>query len=272
MFKETVIKLFKNTTSSMGKHSPEILTGIGIGLAITSTVLAVKATPKALRLIDDAKGEKIGNATVEEAKAWSEAGGVKIAPIEYVKIAWKPYAPAIITGILSTACLIGGTSVSTRRTATLAAAYKLSETALHEFKDKAVEVVGEKKVKEIKEQISKDKIEKNPVSKTEVIITEKGNTLCYDELSGRYFRSDKSKIEKAVNELNRRMRDENYVSLNDFYDEIGIEHNGLGNQLGWNIDSGYIEPEYSSHLADDGTPCLSIGYLVEPRYDYTRLY
>lgn len=271
MFKENVTKAIKSATDVLGKRSPEILTGLGIAGMITATVFAVKATPKAIALIEDEKARRIGEATVEEAKEWSEAGGIKIAPIDYVKLTWKPYAPAVITGAVSIACLIGATSVSTRRTATLAAAYKLSETALTEFKDKAVEVVGEKKVKEIKEQIVHDKIENNPVSRSEVIITDKGNTLCYDEMTDNYFRCDIDRIKSAVNNLNREMLNNMYVSLNDFYDEIGRRRTKLGDELGWNIDRGYIEVEYSSHLADDGTPCLAISYLVEPRYDYTKL-
>ncbi|MFR8351429.1 MAG: DUF6353 family protein [Blautia obeum] len=42
----------------------------------------------------------------------------------------------------------------------------------------------------MKDAVAKDKVEKNPVVTREVIITEKGNTLCYDAISGRYFKSD----------------------------------------------------------------------------------
>ena len=271
MFKENLTKFIKGFSDGISKHGPEILTGIGIAGAITTTILAVKATPKALELIEDEKSKRISEATIEEARAWSEAGGIKITPVEYVKIAWKPYIPAIITGTASVACLIGATSVSTRRTATLAAAYKLSETALTEFREKAVEVVGEKKVKEIKEQITQDKIDNHPVSKSEVIITDKGNTLCYDALLDNYFRCDIDRIKAAVNKLNREMTYNMYVSLNDFNDEIGRSRTKLGDELGWNLDRGLIELEYGSHLTDNGTPCLSINYLVEPRYDFTKL-
>ena len=37
------------------KNSPAILTGLGIAGGITTTVLAVKATPKALKLIEESK-------------------------------------------------------------------------------------------------------------------------------------------------------------------------------------------------------------------------
>ena len=99
--------------------------------------------------------------------------------------------------------------------------------------------------------MAKEKIVKNPVR--EVILTEKGgNTICYDAISGRYFKSDRDTINRAVNELNRQMRDDMYVTLNEFYYALGLDGTKLGDDLGWSI----------------GTPCLVIDYRVAPVYDY----
>lgn len=104
-----------------------------------------------------------------------------------------------------------------------------------------------------------------------MFITEKGNTLCYDVVSGRYFRSDIDKIKKAENELNHRMISEMYISLNEFYYEVGLPRTSIGDELGWNIDGGLIGLEFSSQLAEDGTPCLVIDYGIAPRYEYEKL-
>lgn len=276
MDKQSVTKFFKGVGSWTSKRSPEILTGIGIAGMVTTTVLAVKATPKALMLIEEEKERKNDELHRERYKEMEKytveefLEDAKLNPLEVVKAAWKPYIPAAVTGVFSIACLVGASSVSARRNAVLATAYKLSETALNEFKEKAVEVVGEKKVKEIKESIAEDKIQKNPVSKAEVIITEKGNTLCYEAISGRYFKSDIEKIRKIVNELNRRMLSENYVSLSDFYNEIGLESTKISDDLGWNIEKGLIELDFSSHIAEDDTPCIVVDYLIPPFYDYYK--
>lgn len=253
MKKPNISKILSSIRTSAAKHSPEILMGIGIAGMVATSVMAVRATPKALRLIEDKKAE-----TNEE----------KLTPIETVKTTWKCYLPAVITGGVSVACLIGANSVNTRRNAALATAYTLSESALKEYQEKVVETIGEKKEQSVRDAIAKDKLEQNPVTNHEVIITDKGDTLCFDAVSGRYFKSDIEKLKKAVNELNRRMRDEMYISLNEFYYEIGLNGIGIGDELGWNIDNGYIEPDFSSQLAEDGTPCLVIGYYVQPRYDY----
>ena len=62
-----------------------------------------------------------------------------------------------------------------------------------------------------------------------------------------------------------------YVSLNDFYDELNLKHSGNGDELGWKLDDGFIEVDFSSQLSDDGRPCLVIEYMVAPRYDYSKL-
>lgn len=258
--KLNVSKLCKDAKTIVSKRSPEILTGLGIAGMISTTVLAVQATPKALDLIARAEDKKFDN-----------GHGNKLTVSEKMKVAWKPYIPAAITGIASISCIIGASSVHAKRNAAIAAAYNLSQTALTEYKEKVVETIGEKKEQAIKDKIAKDKIKKDPVSKSEVIVTGKGNTLCYDAFNSRYFYSDIDQIKRAINELNRIMLNQMYVSLNDFYDELNLKHSGNGDELGWKLDDGFIEVDFSSQLSDDGRPCLVIEYMVAPRYDYSKL-
>lgn len=245
---------FKAARNTASKHSPEILTGIGIAGMITTTVLAVKATPKALKLMEDAQYDKEEDLTVPEK----------------VKATWKCYIPATLLGLASVGCLIGANSVNLRRKAALATAYKLSETALAEYKEKVIETVGEEKAKDIRSAIAKDKMEKNPVTKSEVIITDKGESLFCDSISGRYFKSDMNTIEKAVNTINRRLLNEMSVSLTEFYSEIGLSPTSLSEELGWNMNEGQIEIDFSSQITDDGRPCIYIEYEIAPRYDYHK--
>ena len=249
----SIVKVVKTAVS---KHSPEILTGIGIAGMITTTVLAVRATPKAVQLIE-AKKEELHQ---DELNA-----------VDTVKAAWKCYIPAAVTGVVSSACLIGASSVHVRRNAALATAYKLSETALTEYKAKVVETIGEKKEQIIKDKVAEERVKNDPVSKTEVFVTEKGNTLCYDTISGRYFKSDIEALRRTENDLNERLFGEMYISLNEFYDAIGLSRTRIGDDLGWNIHWGQIKLEFSSQIADDGTPALVMDYRVAPKYDYYKL-
>lgn len=251
--KTNMTAIVRSIKTTMVKRSPEILTGIGIAGMITTTVLAVKATPKAYLIIEDEK-------TVKEDK---------LTPLEVVKCTWTCYIPAALTCAASVACLIGASSVNLKRNAALATAYQLSTTALNEYKNKVVEVIGEKRANDIREKVVEDKIKNNQTGNSQVIITGGGDTLCYDCLGGRYFKSSMDKIKKAENEINRLMLRDMYVSLNEFYDELGLDHTTLGDDLGWNMDDGLIEFNFSSHLTEDGTPCLAIDYNVAPNYNYS---
>ena len=246
-------QLMKNVSKAMKRHSPEILTGIGVAGMIATTVMAVKATPKAVMLVNERE---------------VELGVEKLPKKEVIRTTWKCYIPAAVTGAMSIGCIVGASSVNARRNAGLMAAYTISETALKEYKEKVVETIGEKKEKEVRDAIAKDKIEQNPVSKNDVIVTQKGNSLCYDSFSGRYFYSDIEKIKRAENEFNRRLIQEDYLSLNEFYYEIGLSGTYIGDRLAWRADRGLVETNFSAQLAEDGTPVLVLEFINPPSYDY----
>ena len=254
--------IFTDLSKAARKHSPEILTGIGIAGMLSTTVFAVRATPKALMLIEEKKREKKFAGEQPE-----------LTKVEVIKVAWKPYIPAAVTGAASVACLVGASSVNARRNAALAAAYALSETTLADYKEKVIETLGEKKAQEVKDAIAKDKIENDPVSPKEIVITDKGETLFYESLSGRYFKSDYEAIRSAVNTLNEQLLLDEYISLNEFYEAIGLDSiEPLGEQLKWRVrpdssDKGLIQLDFSSQLTE-GTPCLVVGFRNAPRYDY----
>lgn len=260
MHKPNIAKLARSVRTGVVKYSPEILVAIGVSGMIATTVLAVRATPKALDILDEKAREE--HRSVED-----------FTNLEKVKACWKCYIPAAVTGVTSAACIIGANTVNARRNAALAAAYTLSDTALREYQEKVVETIGEKKEQVIRENIAEDKIKNNPVTSNEIHITNDGDMRCYDMLSGRYFKSDIEKIKKAVNELNRDMLTDmgGCVSLNDFYDVLNLSHTEIGDTLGWCVTKGLIEVEFSAHLAEDGQPCLAMSHNNPPVYNYDRI-
>ena len=244
---------------------------MGIAGMITTVVLAVKATPKALDLID----EEIDN---QNRKLSQEEPQInKLKPVETVKVAWKPYIPAVLLGGASVACLIGANTVSARRHAALYSAYELSKTAYNELNEKVTEVVGEKKVTEIKQKLAEDKVNKvSPEGtiekKPNIVIAGDGDTWFIDAMSNQPFLSSKNKLDAAANELNRNMRSDMYVSLSQFYDEIGIEHTGTSDYIGWRIDKGYIDVVTSDAIVKDGKVYVVMDFLSRPEYGYDDLY
>jgi len=246
-------QFLRTLRGSIKKNAPQILTGVGITGMIGSTVLAVKATPKAMMLLDEKKKE------------------LKTDYLDFqdiVKTAWKPYIPSISLCIGSIVCIISATTISLKRQSALATAYALSETALSTYREKVIETIGEKKEKKIRDEIAQEKINKD--DKKQIIITPKGQTLCMDSISGRYFRSDLDTIRKIENELNKEMNHHNYISLNKFYSTLGLPGIKDGDYIGWNIDQGLIELSFGACISENDEPCIVIDYNISPKYGFDR--
>lgn len=255
-----IMDIYNQVKNKAGEHSPEILLGLGITGMLSSTILAVKATPKVYTMIE--KEKEVRRLECEP----------ELTKVDILKMSWKPYLPAAISFGASTACLIGANSVNAKRNAMLATAYKLSERALVEYKDKVIEVVGEEKEKEIRDKVAKDKVAKDKIENKEVIITTKGDTLCYDSISGRYFKSDVDKIKKVENVINHSLICNDYCSLNEFYDEIGLDATEMGSAIGWSINSGLIEIYFTSQITEDGQPCIVVNFDIPPTYNFDKMF
>lgn len=241
----------KSVWAGAKKHSPEILIGMGIAGAASSVIFAVKATPKAMFLLEE-KRQELG---VENLEAK-----------EIIKTAAPVYIPTAVSFGVSVACIVGASSVNARRNAALTAAYTLSESTLRTYRDKVLETVGEDKEREIRQKAAIEQQQSTPEPQTLVVSSAAGQLKCFDSLSGRYFVSTKNEIDKAVNEFNRQLRDDMRISLNDWYDLIGLDTNKLGEMLGWDIERGYVETCYASRLDEDGLPCLVVNYVEPPHY------
>lgn len=253
-------KMLSTIGKNMTKNSPVILTGLGVAGLVTTTVLAVKATPKALEILEERRQEEL-----EYNEDFHS-----FAPMGIIQETWKCYIPTMIMGTITIACIIGANSVNLRRNAALASVYSLSEAALKEYQAKVVETIGESKHVKIKDEIAKDRIAKNPVTSKEVIVTGRGDMLCYESLSGRYFKSDIEHIKKVFNDLGRDMLSDMYISLNDVYYALDLQSTKLGDLMGWHVDHGLPVPSFSSQLSEDGTPCLVLDFSIEPRYNYNN--
>lgn len=253
---QKLTKFINDSKNFLGKHSPEILTGIGIVGMGCSVVTAVKATPKAMMLVEQKKQELDVN---------------HLTPKETFLAVWKPYIPSVVTFMLSAGCIIGASTINYKRNAALGAAYALSERTLIRYRDKVIETLGEKKEHQIRDKVAQDDIDKNQPSPNQIIVTSKGNTLCKDMISGRYFRSDIETIKQTINKLNRRLTYDHYISLNEFYGELGLDDIKNGDLMGWNLDNGLIEPSFNACITENDEPCIVFDVDISPKYDFDKL-
>lgn len=256
MKEKAISQTAKNLGGIISKNSPTILTGLAVCGLVTTVIFAVRATPKAMELIK------------EDSRHAHDGDPYAYSNKEALKSAWKPYIPAAAMGTVTIACIISSNSINQRRNAALATVYGLTETAFREYKEKVVETIGKNKELKVRDDICADHVAQNPVGRNEVIITGKGNVLCMDSLSGRYFRSDIDKVRKSINSLNEEMLGNigMWISVNELYDEIGLAHTSQGDMMGWDLDQGTIRISYSSQLTENEEPCLVLNYDIQPKH------
>lgn len=222
---------------------------------LTTVVMAVRATPEAMRRIEDADLNRPDETPLTK---W-----------EHVKAAWPVYVPSAIMGVTTISCIIGANSVNLRKQATLASLYTLSEKSLHEFRAKAIEQIGKNKTDKIHEAVIEDQVRHTPGA--DVVILGQGEVLCFETLSGRYFHSTAETIRKAQNDINVRCINDMYASLNEFYSLIGLKQVPMGEDVGWNTDN-LLEVKFTSVLTEENKPVLALDYVNAPKPDYFRLW
>lgn len=232
-------------------NKPSIIIGLGIGGMLMSTFLAFKYAPLAKDALERRK---------------QELDTTELEPVEVVKTAGPYFVPSVVFAVTGIACIVGGNQMNVNRGAAAMAAYALSETSLRNYREKTKEIVGEKKEKDIQEATTKEGVNNKQPANSEVIITGGGDTLCYDKISGRYFKSNIEELKKIRNELNYEMLDTTFVSLNKYYMEINLSPVKLGDELGWDIGRGLIEMRFSSDLTTKGEPYIIVDFDVAPKH------
>lgn len=239
--------LLKTVARGISKQSPAIFTGLAVSGVVTTVVFMHKSTLIAHEILEEAekKGERP-----------EELTGL-------IKLTWRAYLPTAMMGLATITCIISAASIYKHRNTALAGAYLLTETALKRYQEKVIQTIGKKKEQQVRDDISKDNIKQNPPHEGNIIITGKGDHLCYDPLSGRYFRSDIESIRQAVNELNHNLLTDMWLPLNDLYYELGLANIDLGNTLGWSSER-LLEVHYVSKLTDIGEPCIVLQYEARP--------
>lgn len=241
------------------RNSSTILTCVGAVGVVATAVMAVKATPKVLTLIENAKEEK-----GEELTKW-----------ETVKIAGPSYIPAVITGAATVACIFGANVISQRQQATLMSAYALLDSSYKEYKNKVDELYGEEAGKRIREEIAKDKYAGDGS------LTDDSKELFYDFYSGRYFESTKEAVMQSQYETNRKLFVNCAVGLNEYYELVGLETLPEYEDIGWAcgqmdemywhpwIEFGHEEMTIDSDLDGyEGLECTVIYLPMEPVMGY----
>lgn len=241
------------------RNSSTILTCVGAVGVVATSVIAVKATPKVLTLIEKAEEEK----------------GDKLTKWETVKVAGPTYIPAVITGAATIACIFGSNVISKHQQAALMSAYALLDSSYKEYQNKVDELYGEDAGKQVRAEIAKDKYTGDGT------LSDDNTKLFYDFFSGRYFESTMERVLKAEYETNRALYVNYSVGLNEFYEALGIEPMAEFEDMGWSCGQieemywhNWIEFDHEETILDEdadgneGLECTIIYMPLPPYIDY----
>lgn len=223
------------------QNSPVILTALGVSGVVSTAYLTGVATYRASHRLEDQSPYMDKREVIERC--------------------WDLYIPPAISGVVAIGCIIASNRVSSKR---MAAAYSLaavSEQVLSEYREKVIETIGEKKEQKIRDDISQDRVNANPPG---VIVMGRGDVVCCEMLTGRYFMSDMETLRKAQNDINSKLLSQDYATLNDLYYMLGLQYTSDSGKTGWTSDK-QMDLSFSTVLTEDQRPCLAF------EYNYTKI-
>jgi hypothetical protein len=270
-----ISSIARQAFSFVDHNSASILTGLSVVGVVGTAVLAVRATPEAMIRIEDGLNEKQDEYYRSKGDMKDEGFFGGLTKFEVVKVAWKPYIPASLLGLGTIAAIIGSRTIDSKRNAALAAAYSLTERAYHEYKEKAVVTMGEKKEAEMRTELRAEQSDRELGLREEnghnlVMLNDDSKVLFFDTLSGRHFHNDVQSVRKAVNDINEQILHNDYASLTDFYQKIGVGKTDMSDNLGWNT-SKLLEIHLGPFaMAEPLRPALAIEYQEMPKPDFWR--
>ena len=273
----------------VSENLPAILSTLaGAGL-LCSVFSAAKKGPKAAKALEQAKADKVaGDANSAALDIYRDEDGV----IDLTKVKLNPWELIKTLGPIywDTALMTGGTlylifkahKVNAERLALAGTIIKLNEKQLREGKAKAEEILGKEKVKQVEDEIDKDKAANCP---EELEKQYKPGLVypCMFVMGDAWFLSERSKIEKAFTEWNNEAVEEARAAL-DRDVELDLESLiyklGIENQMtcfedteiykhkAWNLKNGLVYPIFKQHPSSGDVPVIIVRFSREPDTNY----
>lgn len=249
--------------TGLRKTSPVILTALGIAGVIGTAVMAVRATPKALKLIKAKKDELETD---------------ELTPVELVQTTWQCYVPSALVGAGTIACIVGIGVMDKRNQAALTSAYAMLNESYKQYRQSAKKVYGEDADNKIHAEMAKDagvasvdwgyqvyNMDMDPGSE---------QLLFYDLASKKHFNTTMAAVLNAQYHVNRNLAIRGDCSLNEYLLFLGLEGVSGGNEIGWDIS--YMVEEMGCYwldfdnqktTLDDGLECIVIDTMALNKFE-----
>lgn len=266
MFKFNSIKtLAKATVKSAKTHSPLLLNLAGAGFVISAIPVAIKNHEKYQTL----------RAATEHGKRM-EGKPDTLTKKDVIVCAAKAYWPTCLLIAAGLGCFFGSSYILHSRVVSATAAAVASAAAYTELKDATREIAStevqdaiDKKIAEANAKRMPEDVEEQLSFKEKMTESEDSGQVFYEPYTGRYFQATVQDIRAAVNEVNAHLNLGDDVSLNDFFDYIGLDSVELGDRFAWTQEfEGLASITWKAYLAPGRSkPCLTLEYTSGPHFD-----
>jgi hypothetical protein len=227
------------------KYSPTVLFAAGVVGAVTSTVLACRATLKLDEVLKDTKNDIEDVRTIQHP-GYSDQDRRKDLGVLYIRRAVKVvelYGPALTIGALSIAALTGSHNILTKRNAGLTAAYAALEKGFKEYRQRVIDEYGEDKDCEFRYGAETHQIEDKKGNKKPIKRVGPGTPSIYarffDQTCPDWQKTPEYNlffVRAAQNYANDQLKSRGHVLLNEVYDSLGMERSKAGCVVGWVYD------------------------------------
>lgn len=262
-------ELQKKAQQLLTENASTLLTAGGVVGTVGTAILTGRASFKAAEIIREKEVDELALELQKDEPAVHTMGLDKKTKVFLV---WPLFLPPIGLGGVTITSIVMAHRISAAKAAALAVAYGLIERDFEEYKEKALEKLGIGKEQKLRDEIAQDRVTNNPPD-GQIVILAGGDVLCFDMLTGRYFRSTVENIKKAENRLNTAMLNHDYASLTEFYEEIGLPPTSYTDEVGWNLArDGSLEVRFSTAMSTDDKPCISVDFNTAPHPDYIQRY
>lgn len=238
--------LLNKTGRIFKSNSPVILTGMGVSGLLSTAYLAFKAGYRSYPIIDK-----------ENVEHGTDRAGFKERVQIYTGLTWRLHIPMAISGTVAIAAIVGSNRTGAHRTAAISAAYSTSQMAFEEYRNEVVRKFGESKEQQLRDGLAEKKVAGNQPSPS--IIVASGLSLCCELHTGRYFLNDMETLRRSMNDINARLNQHMYATLDDFYHLIGLPETTTSGYFGWDSDRP-MKLVFSTIMTPDGRPCLAFEY------------
>ncbi len=268
MKKNEIMKSVSGTVHKVSfqlqRKSPELLVGLGIIGAITSAVLACKATTKAGKIIEEANDaiDTIHQANEQgvtnAGETYTDQDCKKDLAVAYVQTGVKfakLYAPAVLLGAASITSILASHNIMKKRNVALAAAYAAVDKSFKDYRGRVLERFGEQvekelryniKAREIDETVTDGKGKEKTVKKTADVAEAGWDPSKYSPYAKIFDESHPAWRKDAEQNLyylkalqaqaTDKLRSQGHLFLNEVYDMLGFKRTKAGSVVGWIYD------------------------------------